>query len=134
MSECDLELCKLMISHGADVNSVDEMKATVLHHCCYYEDQKLEKVEYFISLGASPKVLDSEEKSPLFFEVGKRNPSFEICKLFLDKGTDPNHKSVPYGENCGHPLCWRTANPQIFKLLLIFGLDVNQAGEVRIKN
>lgn len=72
----------LLLSHGASINQVNKKTGwTVLHHACYYHDQK--GVGALIERGAALKAFDNSGITPLVHAITGKN-SYENTKAFLE--------------------------------------------------
>lgn len=77
----DIEMMKMMVEAGADVDAQDEDGQTILHKIC---EEGLEPwVKYLYSVGANPNVQDDEDRTPLFLATEKGH--HRIVELLTEK-------------------------------------------------
>jgi len=120
--EVMLEIIRLLIQHGADVNAkYDRMdRCTPLLTAIYWENK--EAIRIFIKASADPDVFADDGESPLRWAIEKKD--LEMAALFLDNGAD---KSInEFGGFTGlTPLgmAARKLNLPMIKLLLDAGAD-----------
>ncbi|MCC7477136.1 ankyrin repeat domain-containing protein [bacterium] len=73
----DIELAKLMVNWGADLNSRTRFRATPLFHACFKEHWDVAR--YLLDCGADPNLLPDSGRSPLMLAVEQRNiPSLQM--------------------------------------------------------
>ncbi|GEM_PF-6106020 len=83
----DLELVKLLIEKGAEVNGVDERGFTVLHRAIGYGHTEIALA--LIQARANLKDSNDLANTPLMAAAGKGN--LEIVKALIEAGADVNH-------------------------------------------
>lgn len=94
----DMDLVKLLIEAGADVNSVNKLGRSALHLVCDKEVKNRGKeaawAEYLISRGANVHMKSFQVLSPLHYASRwwKRN-SLPVVKVLIQAGADVNDKS-----------------------------------------
>ncbi|KAJ3336154.1 hypothetical protein HDU91_001873, partial [Kappamyces sp. JEL0680] len=88
--EENLELCKFLVSLGADVNSFDVEWSAIYASCTA---GSLDICAYLISIGGD--VNYNEERTPLF--VAATRGYLDICMLLVQNGADPNLKNKADG-------------------------------------
>lgn len=71
-----LELVKLCIEKGAQINSYDENNITPLHLACQYQLKNI--VELLLKNGANPKSSDNQYKTPLHYAIVGESTSCNI--------------------------------------------------------
>ena len=81
-----VEIAKLFVAAGADVNVKDRGSMTPLHFAAKYNH--VETVKYLLKQSAYVHAVDNCGKTPLHRATEERN--FEIVELFLDAGADIN--------------------------------------------
>ena len=133
-----VEIAKVLIDHGASVNSIEsESLESILHTACW-KDCDVELVELLVKKGAN---LESKNRyfdfngkpicgiTPLFITVTKRNVL--LTKLLLEHGADVNAKEGEFGTTPLHFLL-RELKPNdkiaaylIFNLLIKYGADIH---------
>lgn len=124
----DLEMTKLFIDLGGEVNARGEWGTTPLHLATMYQD--VDFIKYLVSQGSEIDAVDVSLNSPLHRLIDHRT-STEIVELFLDF-----HPIVNVQNSIGEiPLCYavRENNLEVAELLINRGSDVNnrnvQTGE-----
>jgi ankyrin repeat protein len=94
--EQHIEIAKILIKHGADVNgcgdvsNVDELYSykTPLHYACE-EYNDIEMVKLLIDNGADVNAIDANNDTPLHYAC-KNNQNIEMVKLLIDNGANVN--------------------------------------------
>lgn len=94
----DLELCKLLIEHGKDINAKDEWGLTPLLWAAQHG--RTATCKLLLDHGADINVADEYGKTPL--HMAAQYGYTEICKLFIEHGSDINVKDC----NNRSPLYW----------------------------
>ena len=90
----DVELAKVVIDKGANINYKDRNGNTALHYCVYYKNYELMK--YLVDNGANVNAQDNNGNTPLILAIMR---DFEKFSDFLiDNGADKNIKNFN-GEN-----------------------------------
>lgn len=121
-----IELVKLLIENGANVNARDKYGETPLHHSIYHsvldETQsnnnvsKEEIVKLLIENGADVNAKNNNEKTPLHYAE-----SVTIAKLLINNGANINAKSK-YGRNV-LDYAQSQGNSDMVKMLTELGLQ-----------
>jgi len=78
------EVVKLLLSKDADVNALNEYKATPLHLATKLATVEIAKV--LLENGANVNARDEHQRTPLYMAVEANK--MEVSKLFLEKGAD----------------------------------------------
>lgn len=84
-----LEVAKILVEYGADVNHSDEEGRTVLHKTFSYQDEKLndfDLVEYFVQQGVDVNEEDLQGNTPLFFQK-----EVKLADKFIEMGAKLDH-------------------------------------------
>ena len=111
----NIEIIKLFLDHGADINAVDGMKQN-----CLFKTYNIETAKYLIEHGANVNQIDEYGAIPLFNVTWY----YDLAKLYIESGSDIHHKD----EN-GCPILFRTIMNNNYKLLKYLivekSIDVN---------
>jgi len=85
--ENDLEMIKMLVEHGADVNSRDSYEQSVLMYCLHSP----EIVDYLIKKGADVDTRDRYGYTALMQAVTEHKPEYKTSvKLLVEAGADVN--------------------------------------------
>ena len=115
-----LDLCKLMVKRGLNVDSKDIYGMTPLHFAADYGNFKLFKFIYDNASEKDPKSEGCTKNRPLHYAVGKGH--LEICRFLIKNSVDKN----PAQAN-GYTAfeCAAGKHVEISKLFVKNGIDVN---------
>ena len=105
-----LDVSRLLLEHGADVNVEDFGKCTPLHWAANNGDCLI--VELLINYGARINVQDLAESTPLHEAVRKND--IQVVKKLLAEGADPYMKDIGWQS----PFDLAEESPEILKILL----------------
>jgi len=125
-SDNQLEIARLLISHGADLEARDRMKGTILMKAALFNYPRILKL--LIEKGANihPKIMGCLAAPPLF--LAARGGCLENVKILLSLGLDPNQR-----DHCsrGTPLMEAAeyGHTKVAALLISKGADVNAKDE-----
>ena len=114
-----LNLIKILIRRGAEVNIQDKLEMTPLPWSSY--GGHFESVKYLLSHGAAVNASDSMGRTPLFRAAEHQH--YEVVQILLDSGAFLIHAdhnqwtALFHSVVCGHT--------EMMKLLLKNGIDVN---------
>jgi ankyrin repeat protein len=116
-SSGDLELVRLLLENGADVNAIDTWGLTPLSYAISY--QKIEIVRLLIEQGANVNVRGENDTTPLMKASATGN--IEVIELMLNKGADNKAKD----KNKVTALMYAAADKQLdaMKFLISRGAD-----------
>merc|ERR1719203_1826012 len=119
-----LEIVRLLVKSGANVNSTTKTNSTPLRAACF--DGHFEIVKYLVEHNADIEVANRHGHTCLMIACYKGH--FKIAKYLIDIGADVNRKSVK-GNTALHD-CAESGSLDIMKLLLISGarIDVDAYG------
>lgn len=90
----DVELAKIVIDAGANIDEQDRNDNTALHYCVYCKNYELMK--YLVDNGANVNIQDSNGNTPLMLAVTRGYKNFS--DFLIDNGADKNTKNFN-GEN-----------------------------------
>jgi len=119
-----LDIVKLLVKSGANVNSTTKTNSTPLRAACF--DGHYEIVKYLVEHNADIEVANRHGHTCLMIACYKGH--FKIAKYLIEIGADVNRKSVK-GNTALHD-CAESGSLDIMKLLLISGarIDVDAYG------
>jgi len=119
-----LEIVKLLVKSGANVNSTTKTNSTPLRAACF--DGHFEIVKYLVEHNADIEVANRHGHTCLMIACYKGH--YKIAKFLIDIGADVNRKSVK-GNTALHD-CAESGSLDIMKLLLNSGarIDVDAYG------
>ena len=88
--EVDLEIIKILLESGAEINAIDEFHETALKKAVYnqYNEKSLDVIKLLIDAGADINAANDEGWTPLMEAAYHNNP--DIVKLLVDCGADVN--------------------------------------------
>ncbi|MBN3896996.1 MAG: ankyrin repeat domain-containing protein [Nostoc sp.] len=118
-----LDICELLIDHGADVNALGEHGKTPLHLATQLGHQNI--TELLLDCGANVNALDESKSSPLF--EAARHHDLSVAESLLDHGAEvnliDNESWTPLLRAFQH-----SGNDEIVRVLVAYGADVNVRG------
>jgi len=119
-----LEIVKLLVKSGANVNSTTKTNSTPLRAACF--DGHYEIVKYLVEHNADIEVANRHGHTCLMIACYKGH--FKIARYLIDIGADVNRKSVK-GNTALHD-CAESGSLEIMKLLVSSGarIDVDAYG------
>lgn len=104
----NLDLIKILVSGGADINARDHMGRTPMHYLCSYtpilkqnEYQFVQAVDYLLANDADPHVTDTENKTPLQC-MCETNINLALLSRIIDLETQINEPINENGETILH--------------------------------
>jgi ankyrin repeat protein len=86
----NLQIVKLLVENGADLNLQDSNGITALIHAVLHKNTAI--VKYLVESGANIDIQDNETLNALFYAVLDENPNFTIVKYLVDGGANVNVK------------------------------------------
>ncbi len=90
----DVELAKIVIDNGANIDTKDRNGHTALHYCVYYKNYEL--MQYLVYNGSNVNIQDNNGNTPLMLAVIQGAKNFS--DFLIDNGADKNIKNFN-GEN-----------------------------------
>ena len=116
-----VEVTKLLLASGADVNAGDKIDWTPLHHAAWKDS--VDVANLLLANGANVNAKDGSDSTPLHMLTADSQPNFQFIKLLLVNGVDVNSKDN--GDKTPlHGVATRNS-PNLVKLLLDYGADVH---------
>lgn len=82
-----IEMCKLLIDHGMDVNEDYDGEGSTLTYAAHYNegtDNNIDTYEFLLDVGAHVDASDGYGNTPLFHAAVNQN--WNLCKLLISKG------------------------------------------------
>ena len=71
----NIKSADFLLKNGADINAVQNWKATCIHETIWWKQPK--NLKYFLKKGLSPNTVDGNGHSPLHWAVWGANPNNE---------------------------------------------------------
>jgi serine/threonine protein kinase len=125
-----VELARLIIANGVDINIKDKSNNTALHLAVFRQDYEL--VDLLLQHGANANILNGEKKLPinLAIDIGYSGATYnvKVAKLLINKGADVNTRH-PIGNLSLLHLAVRANDRDFINFLLNKGADVNIKSE-----
>ena len=125
----NLDVAKLLVSMGLDVNATDRWGNTPLHFDWGAADTptNLEIVAYFLESGAAVNAANEEGDTPLHAMANHCN--LNLAKLLLREGAEVNAKNKK-SDSPLHATAFRgDSGIEVAKLLLANGADINASNQ-----
>jgi ankyrin repeat protein len=115
----NLEMVKLLLDLGANINAGDNENSNVLH--CAAIAGSVPIVDFLLGKGMNINVQDANGLTPLYFAVGRNNE--EMTRHLLAKGADP--AIWTRAGDCALFASVARNKPRILEILLAGGADIN---------
>lgn len=91
----DLEIFRLLLEYGGDLESADSFQATLLHHACDEASESLQTVQEMVHFGANIFKRDRDRRTPLDFACSLLS-EFQDAQLDEEED-DPDEEEI---NNC----------------------------------
>jgi ankyrin repeat protein len=122
VEEINLELVKLLVECGADVNAQDAYKNTALHQLARRRDRTSEScAQYMLQNNAEPNARDEKGRTPLL-EAAERG-HLGMVKILIEQGADVS--SADDNQNTALHLAAGRGHLTVVQYLVNCGADVN---------
>eukprot|EP01156_Anaeramoeba_ignava_P011674 Anaeramoba_ignava/a484424_25.p1 GENE.a484424_25~~a484424_25.p1 ORF type:complete len:922 (-),score=328.90 a484424_25:85-2850(-) len=122
LSKPRMDCIKILIEKGACINAKDKYGITPLHYALISKSN-WEVIQYMLEKGADVSAQTNFQETPLHFAC--ENGIEESVELLLQKGANPNEKSMK-GNSALFFACHCLNNrTKIFELLFKYGADIN---------
>lgn len=119
-----VELAKVIINNGIDINTKDEYGNTALHAAVFNKNYKL--VDFLTQNGADVNALNNEQKAPLYIaiDIGHPNSQYntKIAKLLINRGASISIRHPVGNLSIVH---LAASDKDFMKFLLDKGADIN---------
>ena len=92
LSGCDVEILRLLLANGGEINAIDNLGETGLHKLLWQDPVPVPLLHEFIKSGADVNLSDKESQQPLY-EVCSQG-SVEGARILLDHGADIDHADI----------------------------------------
>jgi ankyrin repeat protein len=109
----DLEMVKLLIAHGANVNSVDKDDMTPLYYAILRKSRVL--CDYLLSCGANLEHREGQMRTPLYWAACLAE--LDMLEYLIQLGCNPNTPSK-LGRTALSKACWNGQVEVVRRLLL----------------
>ncbi|KAL6902717.1 ankyrin repeat-containing domain protein [Trichoderma evansii] len=136
-SEGNWKIFELLLSRGADINTLDGRYGTPLHMVCAAFDMDESRIEYLLNLGADPKIKGGMHGTALqaacYSYAGRdEKAAIRVAKLLLAHGADINatggEQDSALKNACASKGKDRISWYSLVELLLQNGADINAKG------
>ena len=91
-SGCDVEILRLLLANGGEINAIDMFGETGLHKLMWQDPLPLPLLHEFIKSGADVNLSDKESQQPLYEACCQG--SVEGSRILLDHGADIDHADI----------------------------------------
>jgi ankyrin repeat protein len=115
-----LEMIRILLRYGAEVDSVDDMRQTILHKEASLGGVKI--VQMLLHNGANPNARSGDQQTPLHRAVNSPN-SAEAARSLVQHGADLNAQDI--ADDTPLHKAAQLCDVEICKFLLESGADVN---------
>ncbi len=123
-----IRVLEFLLEAGANMKIVDDSGQGVLHHAVASRKRSTDKIQLFGRYNdLDINLRDENDNTPLHLALQQRSLQYQVVKLLLDQGADPNLEDGS-GYTPLMQLAEDNRSPRYFSLLLENGADVNKAG------
>jgi ankyrin repeat protein len=123
----DAAMIEQLLKKGADPNRRNDAKATPL----MWAATDLEKTRVLLARGAEVNAMSDDMRTPLMIAAAKPGAA-PIVKMLLEKGANPNPTKNPMSESSPLIQATYSADPEIMRLILARGADVQASGAMAL--
>ena len=116
-----MDIIKLLVDKGADINAKDRYGNVPLHFAINNECSK-EKVELLLKLGGDISALNHDYKTPLLLALERRSPLASVLISSVTKIEDAKDR---YGNTPLHSAIMNDCSEEHVQLLMKLGGDIN---------
>ncbi|XP_022663373.1 protein fem-1 homolog A-like [Varroa jacobsoni] len=110
-----IEVCRILVEHGADVNTVSDTGSTAVRSACYMSN--IDVVQFLVGQGADVNRPNQNGGTCLINSV----QSIELCQFLIDKGADINARDSQFKTALHYAV--QEDRVETTKLLLSYGAD-----------
>ena len=86
----NLELVKILIENGADVNCTDYNRCYPIHYACMNGDKALKLVKFLVDRGANVNCTNTNGRYPIHRACEQGDKALELVKFLVKNGADVN--------------------------------------------
>ena len=123
-----LEVVRLLVAHGADVNAVTKSQQTPLHYATTYKFLNLELIQFLVEHGANVNG-NGPGSTPLYRAFRWDRDPLPVVEFLLENGADVNAASRDRKRTPVDMAVFLLGSPTdhlpLIEVLLRFGADVN---------
>ena len=116
-----MDIIKLLVDKGADINAKDRYGNVPLHFAINNECSK-EKVQLLLKLGGNISALNHDHKTPLLLALERRSPLASVLISSVTKIEDAKDR---YGNTPLHSAIMNDCSEEHVQLLMKLGGDIN---------
>lgn len=117
----NLDVVKLTLSRGADINAKDKHGWTPLFHA--FKQGEMEIARYLLENGAEVNLISVLGTTPL--RLASAEGDIDMVKLLLANGADANLTGDPHGNSPLHRAAEASKNVEVVRMLISGGANVN---------
>ena len=124
----NLDMIKILVENGADVNSKNKLGKTALFEAVFgYSESIPEIIEYLVDKGADVNVKDNSGNTLLTDAVEHGMP-YDVVKMLINYGIDVNEKNKQGYSALRIAVFWN-AKPEVLRALIANGANINERDE-----